>query len=217
MENFRLPYFSRDIAEFWRRWHVSLTTWFRDYLYIPLGGSRCGMAKKIRNTFVIFLVSGLWHGANWTFVLWGLFHAICFIPLLLLGVNRRRVAANGTSDNYTVFDVFRISMTFALVSFGWMIFRAPDVSSLFCWIGNLFDFNMVGGFFAGLPRKIGLKDTMMICAVFFSWEWLSRKYRTPLLMLPKFKMLRWIVYLALLIVLFVYMPDTTEEFIYFQF
>lgn len=88
MRNFSYPYFSRDIAEFWRRWHISLSTWFRDYLYIPLGGSKGNLGFKIRNTFIIFLVSGFWHGANWTFVFWGLLNAIYFLPLLILGKNR---------------------------------------------------------------------------------------------------------------------------------
>lgn len=85
MRNFAFPYFSRNIAEFWRRWHISLNTWFRDYIYFPLGGSRCSKLKVIRNTMVIFLVSGFWHGANWTFVTWGAYHALLFVPLFLLG------------------------------------------------------------------------------------------------------------------------------------
>ena len=89
MRNFNIPYFSRDVAEFWRRWHISLTTWFRDYIYIPLGGSRVSKWLSIRNTFIIFLVSGFWHGANWTFVAWGAYHALLFIPLLLLNKNRK--------------------------------------------------------------------------------------------------------------------------------
>lgn len=89
MRNFSFPYFSRDIAEFWRKWHISLTTWFRDYVYIPLGGSRCAKWKVMRNTMIIFLVSGLWHGANWTFVIWGLYHALLFFPLMLFGQNRK--------------------------------------------------------------------------------------------------------------------------------
>ncbi|MES2809140.1 MAG: MBOAT family O-acyltransferase [Bacteroidota bacterium] len=89
--NFKFPYFSRDIAEFWRRWHISLSSWFRDYLYIPLGGSKNGRAKAVRNTFIIFLVSGFWHGANWTYVFWGLLHAIYFLPLLLLSRNRKNM------------------------------------------------------------------------------------------------------------------------------
>ena len=88
MRNFNYPYFSRDIAEFWRRWHISLSSWFRDYLYIPLGGSQGGMWMKVRNTFIIFLVSGFWHGANWTFIVWGLLNAIYFLPLLLQNKNR---------------------------------------------------------------------------------------------------------------------------------
>ena len=92
MTNFKFPYFSRDIAEFWRRWHISLSTWFRDYLYIPLGGSRVSKPKAIRNVFVIFLVSGFWHGANWTFIVWGGIHALLFIPLFLRGTNRKNTS-----------------------------------------------------------------------------------------------------------------------------
>lgn len=92
MRNFRTPYFSRDIAEFWSRWHISLTTWFRDYVYIPLGGSRTTKAKVVRNTFIIFLLSGFWHGANWTFIAWGAYHALLFLPLILLGKNRKFVS-----------------------------------------------------------------------------------------------------------------------------
>lgn len=97
MKNFDYPYISRNIAEFWRRWHISLTTWFRDYIYIPLGGSRVGKWKSVRNTFIIFLVSGFWHGANWTFICWGLFHALLFLPLLLTSSNRkyRGIVAEG--------------------------------------------------------------------------------------------------------------------------
>ena len=89
MQNFAFPYFTRDIAEFWRCWHISLTTWFRDYLYIPLGGSRVSKTKLVRNTFIIFIVSGFWHGANWTFIVWGAFHALLFLPLILLNQNRK--------------------------------------------------------------------------------------------------------------------------------
>ena len=91
MRNFAFPYFSRDIAEFWRRWHISLSTWFRDYLYIPLGGSRGGTLMKVRNTFIIFIVSGFWHGANWTFIVWGALNAIYFLPLLLTKKNRNHI------------------------------------------------------------------------------------------------------------------------------
>src|SRR5690606_10689844 len=91
MQNFAFPYFSRDIAEFWRRWHISLSTWFRDYVYIPLGGSKGSISKKIRNIFIIFIVSGFWHGANWTFIVWGALNALFFLPLMLTNKNRRNI------------------------------------------------------------------------------------------------------------------------------
>ena len=130
MKNFNVPYFSRDIAEFWRRWHISLTTWFRDYLYIPLGGSRCSKAKVVRNTFVIFLVSGLWHGANWTFVVWGAFHALLFLPLILMGKNRTHrdtVAADRVLP--TLKECGQMLLTFILATIGWVIFRAESITA----------------------------------------------------------------------------------------
>ena len=99
MQNFAFPYFSRDTAEFWRRWHISLSTWFRDYLYIPLGGSRGSLALKVRNTFIIFVVSGFWHGANWTFIVWGALNALYFLPLLLARKNRTHFGPVAESCN----------------------------------------------------------------------------------------------------------------------
>src|SRR5690606_25071267 len=128
MQNFAFPYFSRDIAEFWRRWHISLSTWFRDYLYIPLGGSKGGLWMKIRNTFIIFLVSGFWHGANWTFIIWGGLNALYFLPLLLVNRNRKNmeVVAQGK-----ILPSLRESLsmlgTFSLTVLAWIFFRAESV------------------------------------------------------------------------------------------
>ena len=126
MTNFRTPYFSRDIAEFWRRWHISLSTWFRDYLYIPLGGSRVGKWKAVRNTFVIFLVSGFWHGANWTFIAWGLIHALLFLPLLLTGRNRRNTG--DIKGLPSLRELAGMVGTFAAVTVAWVFFRAASMS-----------------------------------------------------------------------------------------
>ena len=128
MRNFNEPYFSRDIAEFWRRWHISLTTWFRDYVYIPLGGSRVSKAKVIRNTFIIFLLSGFWHGANWTFVAWGAYHAILFLPLILTGKNRKytnQVAEGRILPTWR--EAGQMLLTFFLAVVGWIIFRAESI------------------------------------------------------------------------------------------
>ena len=138
-QNFATPYFSRDIAEFWRRWHISLSTWFRDYLYIPLGGSRGGTWMKVRNTFAIFLVSGFWHGANWTFIIWGALNAIYFLPLLLTNNNRKNlgVVAEGKLLP-SIRELFAMLTTFTLTVFAWIFFRAENISHAFSYIGGIF-------------------------------------------------------------------------------
>ena len=140
MTNFKYPYFSRNIGEFWRRWHISLSTWFRDYLYIPLGGSRVSKLLNIRNVFVIFLVSGFWHGANWTFVFWGAIHAILYIPVFLMGRNRL-YADNVIAQNSwlpSLKEVFQVALTFTLVTFSRIFFRSESITDAFGFIGRIF-------------------------------------------------------------------------------
>ena len=165
--NFAYPYFARDIAEFWRRWHMSLTTWFRDYLYIPLGGSRCGRWCQVRNTFAIFLTSGLWHGANWTFVLWGAFHALLFLPLLLAGRNRRRlgVTAEGRALP-SAGEAAGMAGTFLLVLLGWVLFRARSAGEALRWYGEMFN-PCTFGALHGLPRL-----RLARWAVYYALLWL---------------------------------------------
>ncbi len=129
LSNFKFPYFSRDVAEFWRRWHISLSSWFRDYLYIPMGGSKYGKNKAIRNTFIIFLVSGFWHGASWNFIAWGFIHACGFLPLLLLDRNRKNVTDVVAQDRKfpNLKELWQISTTFAFVTFAWIFFRADGM------------------------------------------------------------------------------------------
>src|SRR5690606_24894946 len=132
MKNFAYPYFSRDIAEFWRRWHISLATWFRDYVYIPLGGSRGSKGKVIRNVFIIFIVSGFWHGANWTFIVWGALNALYFLPLLLR--KRNKVHTNVVAQDSvlpSIKELFQMLTTFALTVLAWVFFRAENVSMAF--------------------------------------------------------------------------------------
>ena len=140
LTNFRFPYFSRNIAEFWKRWHISLSSWFRDYLYIPLGGSKKGKLITIRNTFIIFLVSGFWHGANWTFIAWGLFHALLFMPILLTGQTKTHLKEEVGGNNIfpSPKEVFQILTTFVLVTIGWIFFRAPDISTAVCYLQRIF-------------------------------------------------------------------------------
>ena len=138
LRNFAFPYFSRDIAEFWRRWHISLTTWFRDYLYIPLGGSKGGMWMKVRNTFIIFLVSGFWHGANWTFIAWGAINALYFLPLLLLNKNRTHTDMPAQQKIIPGFTEFcQIAFTFFLTSLAWVFFRAKNLNHAFLYFKNI--------------------------------------------------------------------------------
>ena len=138
-QNFATPYFSRDIAEFWRRWHISLSTWFRDYLYIPLGGSRGGTWMKVRNTFAIFLVSGFWHGANWTFIIWGALNAIYFLPLLLTNNNRKNLGVVAEGKLLPSFrELFAMLTTFILTVFAWIFFRAEDLNHAFSYICLLY-------------------------------------------------------------------------------
>lgn len=129
LSNFRFPYFSRDLAEFWRRWHLSLSSWFRDYLYIPLGGSKAGKSKAVLNTFIIFLVSGFWHGASWNYIVWGFVHACGFLPLLLLGKNRKHVNSAVANDRAlpNLGEALSMIATFAYVTFAWIFFRAENL------------------------------------------------------------------------------------------
>ena len=168
MRNFNVPYFSRDIAEFWRRWHISLTTWFRDYVYIPLGGSRVAKWKVVRNTFIIFLVSGLWHGANWTFILWGAFHALLFLPLILMGKNRKYtdiVAADRWLPS--IKELGQMLLTFVLAALGWILFRSQSIGEAIDFYTSLFTGGLSG---ANLPMR-----TIVFVAIMLLVEWLQRK------------------------------------------
>ena len=213
MRNFSMPYFSRDIAEFWRRWHISLTTWFRDYLYIPLGGSKCVTWKKIRNTFVIFLVSGLWHGANWTFVAWGAFHATCFLPLLLIGKNRRYTTSLVALSRIfpSLRELLQMSVTFLFVVIGWAFFRAPDISTAGFWLVRMLkfsDFSLHGTRISTAGRPL----IMVVCLLLI--EWFNRGKDVPAL--PNNRILRWVIYYSTLALL-VFCHAKEQTFIYFQF
>ncbi len=217
MRNFNMPYFSRDIAEFWRRWHISLTTWFRDYIYIPLGGSRCSKWKVVRNTFVIFLVSGLWHGANWTFVCWGAYHALLFLPLILLGKNRkyRDVVAQDRALP-TLRELLQMLLTFALVVLGWIIFRAESIGDawgIFCGMLHPGSVKALYRFFT-LPelRGCGILAFLMLVV-----EWSQRKKEHGLVMdKPVPWYVRYGIYSALFVLILLFWGKD-QTFIYFQF
>lgn len=212
MQNFNFPYFSRNIAEFWRRWHISLTTWFRDYIYIPLGGSRGSKAKVIRNTFIIFLVSGFWHGANWTFIAWGAYHALLFLPLLLIGNNRKytdTVAQNRAMPS--ILELIQMAVTFFLVVIGWVLFRAQSMSAAFEYISGIFSWSLFTK-----PAEIDIYCILFIMLLLLI-EWIGRRNLFAIHNIPiKYKPIRWAVYI-LLIWIMIEFGGAQETFIYFQF
>ena len=214
MRNFKVPYFSRDIAEFWRRWHISLTTWFRDYVYIPLGGSRCSKAKIVRNTFVIFLVSGLWHGANWTFLAWGAYHALLFLPLILMGRNRRyRDTVAEGKWLPSLKEAGQMLLTFVLVVFGWIIFRAGSIGDAWQYICRIFSYDL----FSMPFLFIGAKKTLFFSAVMLIMEWLSREKEHALCFGSGFPIwVKYSFYYVLVLAMLEYSPNS-QAFIYFQF
>jgi alginate O-acetyltransferase complex protein AlgI len=220
-QNFATPYFSRDIAEFWRRWHISLSTWFRDYLYIPLGGSRGGTWMKIRNTFAIFLVSGFWHGANWTFIFWGALNAIYFLPLLLTNNNRKNLGVVAEGKLLPSFgELIAMLTTFTLTVFAWIFFRAENVSHAFSYIGEIFSISLFNSPMKDLWRiNTGtLIINLAICLVVFVLvDWLNRNSNHSLnLKSIKNKIIRFLIYYILIIAIF-FMNSSQQEFIYFQF
>ncbi len=214
MRNFAFPYFSRDIAEFWRRWHISLSTWFRDYLYVPLGGSRGGTAMKVRNTFIIFLVSGFWHGANWTFVVWGALNAVYFLPLLLAKRNRQNlgIVAEGRLLP-SVPDLVRMATTFILTCVAWVFFRAPDVGTALAYLGGMADASLF------TVPTIGQLALVPLIILFIAVEWSGREgeYALERLWLGWPRLLRWSAYSTLIFLMGMFMRTEETPFIYFQF
>ena len=217
MKNFAFPYFSRDIAEFWRRWHISLTTWFRDYLYIPLGGSRCSIIKKIRNTFIIFLVSGFWHGANWTFIVWGALHAIFFLPLLLTNNNRKNleVVAKGRILP-SIKEFVQMSTTFILVVFAWIFFRADNMAHAWSYLGQIFSSSLLS-----IPKFGGMSSaliTIVFIVIFMLIEWMGRDSQYALEKIGLFwkRPVRFLLYYAIMVAIF-WFSGQEQQFIYFQF
>ena len=216
MRNFNVPYFSRDIAEFWRRWHISLTTWFRDYVYIPLGGSRVSSAKVIRNTFVIFLLSGLWHGANWTFIVWGAYHALLFLPLILTGKNRKYTnqVAEGRSLP-SLKEMCQMSITFMLVVIGWILFRADSIEQAWGYLLGIFNKSLFTA--PWLHLRSYYLPVLLSILVLLIVEWVQRgKEHAFDLRGIKSHVLKYFIYLLVVIALF-WLGGQAETFIYFQF
>jgi D-alanyl-lipoteichoic acid acyltransferase DltB (MBOAT superfamily) len=212
LRNFNYPYFSRDIAEFWRRWHISLSSWFKDYLYIPLGGSSGGMAKKIRNTFIIFLVSGFWHGANWTFVAWGFINALYFLPLLILNRNRSNMETVGLNWNFSGIKVFfSMLTTFALTCLAWIFFRSKSIEAAYEYIVRMFS-NRIFEIQYLENQRYNYEIVVLILA-FVLVEWKNRQQVEPIS--GKYSYLRLSICLVAIVALGTYADY--KEFIYFQF
>lgn len=216
MRNFNNPQFSRDIAEFWRRWHISLTTWFRDYVYIPLGGSRVAKAKIIRNTFVIFLVSGLWHGANWTFLAWGTYHALLFLPLILLGKNRKYTGQIAEGRLLpTGKEALQILLTFFLAVIGWIIFRAGTITQAWEYMKGMAQWETLRASYLFFTQK-EVCTTAWLCILMLVIEWLQRGKQHGLELQIRPWYIRYPIYLIFIFAI-VYFYGDSVTFIYFQF
>nr|WP_321228505.1 MBOAT family O-acyltransferase [uncultured Psychroserpens sp.] len=212
-QNFATPYFSRDIAEFWRRWHISLSTWFRDYVYIPLGGSRGSKWSQIRNVFIIFIVSGFWHGANWTFIVWGALNAMYFLPLLLFNKNRTHtdvVAENSLLPTFK--ELLAIVVTFSLTVIAWVFFRSDTVTQGFDYVFRMFNQTLFS-IPESRPRYL-----MILLAFFIAVEWFGRRnlYAIESLWLTYPRWIRLTIYYLIIIIIFIF-GGQEQEFIYFQF
>jgi alginate O-acetyltransferase complex protein AlgI len=213
LRNFNYPYFSRDIAEFWRRWHISLSSWFRDYLYIPLGGSQGGMWMKIRNTFIIFLVSGFWHGANWTFIVWGALHAAFFLPLLITQNNRNNIGSVAKGKSFPSFkELASMLLTFCLTTLAWVFFRAESVSKAIDYIKRMFQFDFDGGI-QFLEFEHYVVEMLLILGLFVVFEWNSREQEHPIA--GKLVVFKALIVLVAILILGVF--SSPADFIYFQF
>ena len=213
LRNFNYPYFSRDIAEFWRRWHISLSSWFRDYLYIPLGGSKVSKWKQVRNTWIIFLVSGFWHGANWTFIAWGGLNALFIMPLVLFGKNRVHLKTVANGKHFPTWkEAARMVATFAMTTLAWIVFRADSITQAGQYIGKMFSRSLFT-----FPQ-VHAEKVVVLLGMFVILEWLGREqpYAIARLGTGRPRWVRWSVYYALIFIIF-WFSGTNQQFIYFQF
>jgi alginate O-acetyltransferase complex protein AlgI len=213
LRNFAYPYFSRDIAEYWRRWHISLSSWFRDYLYIPLGGSRGSTWMRIRNVFIIFIISGFWHGANWTFIIWGLLNALFIMPLIIFRTNRLNLdIVAGGKMLPTVRELLSMILTFTLTVFTWIFFRAENLHQALHYIINIFNKSLF------LTPKVFPIKIIILVFLFMLIEWFGREQQFAIaridLKIPT--IIRWGFYYFLAIIIF-YFAGPQQPFIYFQF
>lgn len=217
MQNFNFPYFSRDIAEFWRRWHISLSTWFKDYLYIPLGGSRGGTWMRVRNTFIIFIVSGFWHGSNWTFIVWGALNAIYFLPLLLTNNNRYNLETVAQGKVFpSIKELTFMLLTFGLTVFAWIFFRAENIGHATSYITEILSSSLFE-----IPKFSGMRNAItviILVVIFVLVEWKGREglYAIEHLGIKWKRPIRYVMYYAIIIAI-LWFSGKEQQFIYFQF
>lgn len=212
--NFKFPYFSRNIGEFWTRWHISLSSWFKDYLYIPLGGSKKNKRITLLNIFIVFLISGLWHGANFTFLMWGLFHAVLYIPLYISKKNKKYNNIDFAKNGLIRFrEIFNCITTFCLVSIGWIFFRSETVEDSFFYISKMFNPNN----FFDLDLSIFLVFPSLIFLIIV--EFICRKdERKTVFHFIKNKNIRKMTYLFFFYIIYInWLNQSDVNFIYFQF
>lgn len=213
MQNFAYPFFSRNISEFWRRWHISLTTWFRDYIYFPLGGSRGNKLSVVRNTFIVFLVSGFWHGPAWTYVVYGALNGAYFLPVIL---KKNKTEYQGIIAQNTFFPNIKefLLMLFNIYAIGylWMMFRAQDLNHALSMYKKVFSFSLFYSIDTFNAKVI------ILLSIFLVFEWIGRKYDCPLYFVKNMNILnRWIIYIIVILSVFYFGNFNENEFIYFQF
>ena len=214
LRNFAFPFFSRDTAEYWRRWHISLSSWFRDYLYIPLGGSAGGTWMKVRNTFIIFIVSGFWHGAAWTYVFWGFLNALFIMPSIIFNTNRHNMEIVAKGRIFpTLKELFHILSTFSLTVFAFIFFRSVDMAHAWNYLGEIFSMSTF------TPPKGIRNELVWLIVIFMLIEWAGRenKYALEKLGLRWPQWARWSFYLLVVLAIFWFKTMNEVNFIYFQF
>lgn len=215
VRNFNVPFFSRDMAELWRRWHISLMRWFRDYIYIPLGGNRCSKGRHLANVFVVFLVCGLWHGADWTFVLWGLIHAVLIVAGILLGINKKRAHVAGYGRVLpSMKELAMVVAVFLLFALSMVLFRADDLGQTCAYLAQMCS---AGNFLAGGVHGLAF---MALGMGVLAWEWVMRTRAHGFEFaghgLLRYRLMRIVVYYVALWAI-VYQAGVDTQFIYFQF
>jgi alginate O-acetyltransferase complex protein AlgI len=221
LRNFAFPYFSRDIAEFWRRWHISLSSWFKDYIYIPLGGSKGGIMMKIRNTFIIFLISGFWHGANWTFIMWGFLNALYIMPSIIFKSNRINLDIVAKGRNLpTLKEFFSMLITFSLTVFAWIFFRSDTINQSLSISYKIFsDFYQKSSYIEtyNFLWEIGYTiPSLVLLFVIIEWFGREHQYAIANFIIGWFKPFRWIFYCVIIFFIFIF-TGNEQQFIYFQF